>query len=135
MSAQLLRGFKGVFLNCSQRTSGYLALTQQDHRRFPVEYRYGLIRLIVLRINSTTRNIDKYIDDMMDCDKDTFLQLTLDAGEYYVAIEADWNTNHSRSLVASFYGEHGVQLTEDKDLPSSYDEFLNEIVLLHQEFT
>jgi hypothetical protein len=69
-----------------------------------VEYRYGLIRLIVLHINSTTRNIDRYVNDMMDCDKDTFMELTLEPGEYYVAIEADWNCDHSRDLVASFYG-------------------------------
>lgn len=62
------------------------------------------MRLIVLHINSTTRNIDRYLNDVMDCDKDTFMELTLEPGEYYLAIETDWNGDFSRELAASFYG-------------------------------
>jgi hypothetical protein len=42
--------------------------------------------MIVLQINSTTRNIDKYTTDMMDSDKETIVEISVEPGEYYIAV-------------------------------------------------
>lgn len=54
----------------------------------------------------------------MDCDRDSSLYVQLDPAEYYVIIEIDWKSNYTRDVVINFYGQHPVNLVEDKTPPN-----------------
>lgn len=79
--------YKGIFLGVHNRVEGYLNLIQKDHRRFPdTDYQYSLVRVIVLQIDKASRQLSKYINDVIDCDHDASIYLELDPGEYYVIV-------------------------------------------------
>ena len=74
-----------------------------------------MVRLIVLKIDKVSNHLSKYINDFIDCDRDGTVKVELDPGDYYLAIEVDWKSSHSRDLVANYYGQHPVSLVEDRN--------------------
>lgn len=63
-----------------------------------------------MKIDKVSNNLSKYISDFIDCDRDGTVRVELDPGDYYLAVEVDWKSSHSRSLVVNFYGQHPVAL-------------------------
>ena len=107
--------FKGIFMGFSNRVEGYLNLIQQDHRKYlNSTYEYSLVRLIVLQLEKNTKTLQKYIDDVIDCDHDATIYLELDPGQYYILVQVDWKCNFTRDMVLNFYSQHPVSLIEDK---------------------
>jgi hypothetical protein len=119
-----------VFLRTTNRTEGYISITQKDHRYFTKNYEYSLARLILLKIDKVTNTLSKYIADLIDCDRDGTIKVELDPGDYYLIIEMDWKSAFSRDLTISYYGQHPVNFIEDHD-NLEIEHLFNEVVLLH----
>ena len=84
---RILSDFKCAFLRLANHTEGYLNLYQKDHRFFPNStYEYSLVRIIIMKIDKATKNMTKYINDTMDCDRDASIYVELEPGDYYVIV-------------------------------------------------
>ena len=75
-----------------------------------------MVRIIVLQFDKASKTLTKYINDIIDCDHDATLEVSLDPGDYYLAIEVDWKCNFTREMAINFYGQHPVQMTEDAEV-------------------
>ena len=74
-------------MSVTNKTQGYVNLYQKDHRFFHGStYEYSLARVIVMKIDKSTKTLTKYINDTMDCDRDASIYVELDPGEYYIAV-------------------------------------------------
>lgn len=74
-------------MSTTNRTEGYLTLYQKDYRFFYGEkYEYSLVRVIILQIDKATRTLTKYVNDIMDCDRDASLYVQLDPADYYIIV-------------------------------------------------
>ena len=91
---------------------------------FDKNYKYGLVRLIVCEINREDGVLTKYVTDYLDAAQHLTIELDLELGNYYIAIEVTW-FDRARELVVSYYGSHGVVLFEDDDLPRNIEDFVN----------
>ena len=120
-----------MFLTVDIKNKGYLTVSQKDHRFFDAKYKYGLLRLIVCEISKEDRFLVRYVTDYLDCTQNMSVELNLDPGVYYLAVESSWMSDQSRELVVSYYGQHGVVLLEDLEVPKSISNFTNEMILLH----
>ncbi len=73
-----------MFLSANTRTSGFLTLIQKDHRFFNKDknkdYQYSLARVIVLELDKGSKTLTKYINDIIDCDHDSTMEITLEPG-------------------------------------------------------
>lgn len=95
-----------------------MTLYQKDHRYFPgLAYEYSLVRVIVLQIDKATKTLTRYVNDIMDCDRDASFYVQLDPADYYIIVEIDWKNKLNRDVVLNFYGQHPVALLEDKAPP------------------
>ena len=45
-----------------------------------------MVRLIVLKIDKGTKTLSRYVNDVLDCDRDTSIYVELDPGDYYVVV-------------------------------------------------
>lgn len=81
-------------------------------------------------MDKATRTLTKYVNDIMDCDRDASFYVQLDPADYYIIVEMDWKTTLTRDVVLNFYGQHPVNLIEDQN-PPNIQQLFNEIVILH----
>ena len=121
-----------MHLKVDSPTTGYLGLIQQDHRHYKGDYQYSLSRLIVMKVDRGSMKMEKYIGDFLDCDRDGDVEVTLEAGEYYLLVEMDWKANLSREVVVNYYGDQFVKFEE---APGKVDlnSLFRDVVLLHEE--
>lgn len=92
------------------------------------------MRLVVCEINREEGYLTRYITDYLDSTQNFTVELDLDIGNYYIAIECSW-LDWGREIVVSYYGSHGVHLIEDNDLPKNTENLINEMILLHEKCT
>ena len=76
-----------MFLTVDTKNKGHLTITQKDHRLFDKNYKYALVRLIVCEISKESGILTKYVTDYLDATRDLSVELELEMGSYYVAIE------------------------------------------------
>ena len=46
-----------------------------------------------MKINRASMKMEKYVGSFLDCDRDGDLEVTLEAGDYYLLVEMDWKSN------------------------------------------
>lgn len=70
-----------------------------------------------MEIDKVSRSLKRYVNDMMDCDREASFHVQLEPGDYYLIVEMDWKNNFTREAVLNFYGQQSVNLVEDFNPP------------------
>jgi hypothetical protein len=91
----------------TERTHGYISLTQYDKRHFrgraqKQEYKYNVCRIIVARKNPQTGK-PEYVTGVSSDERNTYVEVKLEEGEYYIMISIDWG-EHLYDATLAYYG-------------------------------
>jgi calpain-15 len=103
-------------MTVSKNTNLNLSLNQIDSRTVDnPAYSYSYFRITIGKI-AKDNNIE-FVDSILSCERNIFLENTLEVGDYIVLVEAYWENDLIRNYNLSTYSDNRVelQLLEDND--------------------
>lgn len=118
-----------------KRMHGYIQISQKDKRHFAKmpkkNYQYSVFRLIVIKINPQTNNVQEFMGEGYECERDIHFENNFDVGEYLIYIDVDWESEE-REFVLSCYADWRVEFKELLGQEARADNLIDDIISLHQ---
>ena len=74
--------------------------------------KYGLVRIVVAKIDINTNRVIEYVSDKMENKRDVYIEGDFTHGDYIIYLETEWYGDWGREMVVSAYSENSVHLTE-----------------------
>lgn len=94
-------------------THGFITASQKDLRFHPRrEFKYGLTRLIIAKIDINENKVLEFVDDKFEVERDVYCEGDFTQGYYLIYVETEWNGDWSREMVISGYTQNSIHFTE-----------------------